>query len=187
MKRVFEPPEPSRPFSGNAEWKRFYREGDGFQRPKSTARERGKTPTREGVISPHPASFLFTHKLCLSGLCPSLFFLFLYYPSRLNLALLLPIPFPFSLSSQLAASHLQPCLLYLLRRSKGGGQGGQKNTPKIVPPSRKYLQLEDESSLKHAEGIPPTLGCVPLCPGTFSGPKGSCLHVDIDPPQMQLI
>lgn len=154
---------------------------------KEHSRREGKTPTkREGVISQHPASFLFTHKLCLSGLCPSLFSLFLYYPSRLNLALLLPIPFPFSLSSQLAASHLQPRLLYLLRQSKGRG-GGQKNTPKMVPPSRKYLQLEDKSNLKHAGGIPLTLGCVPLCSGTFSGPKGSRLHVDIYPPQMQVI
>lgn len=121
IKRVFEPQQLSRPFSGNAEWKRFYREGDGFQRPKRTAREREKPPQkRERVISPHPASFLFTHKLSLSGLCPSLFFLFLYYPSRLNLALLLPIPFPFSLSSQLASSHLQPHLLYLLRPGEGG-------------------------------------------------------------------
>lgn len=109
--------------------------------------ERGKNEKKGRVISPHPASFLFKHKLCLSGLALP-FSLFLYYPPRLNLPPLLPIPFPFSLSSQLASSHLQSHLLYLLQ------QGG-KTHPRLSPPSRKYLQFQGKSVLKHGgrEGI----------------------------------
>lgn len=179
---MFEPLQLSRPFSGNAEWKRFYREGDGFQRPKRTAREREKPPQkRERVISAHPASFLFTHKLSLSGLCPSLSSLFLYYPSRLNLALyyLFPFLFPSHHSSPPLIFSLTYCIYYGLARGE--------HTPEKVPPSRKFLQLEDKSILKRTERIPLTPGCLAPCSGTFNRPKGSCLRVDVYLPQMQVL
>lgn len=117
---MFQPLQLLRPFSGNAEWKRFYREGDGFQRPKRTARE-GKTPTkkRKSNLCAPCLIFIHTQAFPLRPLpLPFLSLPLLSLPSQSGP--LLPIPFPFSLSSQLASSHLQPHLLYLLRPGEGG-------------------------------------------------------------------
>lgn len=102
-------------------------------------------PKRERVISPHPASFLFKHKLCLSGLCPSLFSLpLLSLPSQSAPSITYSLSLFPLITARPFSSSASPTVSITVR---------EKNTPKIVPPSGKYLQLEDKSLLKHVQGI----------------------------------
>lgn len=147
------------------------------QRGKNPGKKRGSNLAAPCLI------FIHTQALPLRPLpLPFLSLPLLSFPSQSGPSITYSLSLlPSHHSSPSLICSLADCICY------GGARGGQKNTPKTVPPSRKYLQLEDKSILKHAEGIPLTLGCVPLCSGTFSGPKGSCLHVDIYPPQTQVI
>lgn len=61
----------------------------------------------------------------------------------------------------------------------------EKNSPEMVPPSRKYQQLEGRSILKHVEGLLLN-GFLAPCSGTFNRPQRSGLHLDIYPQQMRV-
>lgn len=109
-----------------------------------------------------------------------------------------PCPSPFSLPLLSFPSQTAPSITYslfplitarLLSSSASPTvsiTAGEKNTPEMVPSSRKYRQLEGKSILKHAGGILPTRGFLAPCSGTFNRPKRSCLHVDIYPQQMRV-
>lgn len=148
----------------------MHREVVGIKRRKRTASERAGRERREqdqkrksNLPTPQPHFYSNMRvKRCHSCFQPSLFSLFLYYPSPLALPLPLPIPFHFfPLSSCHASSHLQPHLLYsitaeqqgegkiIIKKKKRRGEG----VSPLGAASRTSLQLKDKSILKQSERL----------------------------------
>lgn len=91
-------------------------------------------------------------------------------PFSLSSFIILPVsiwPFYYLFPFLFPSHHSSPPLIFSLTYCIYYGLARGEHTSEMVPPSRKFLQLEDKSLLKRTERIPLTLGCVALCSGTF--------------------